>query len=159
MWCRALGGGFPTTAPDTGPGGTNEATGRAVFNTGVEFTFKASQTWATATNRWLALDGVRHIIEPSFNYVYVPSPSASPAELPQFDYELPALRLLPIDYPDYNSIDSIDSQNVIRLGLRNRLQTKRAGKIENFLYWGLFTDWRLDPQSGQTTFQICTLTS
>jgi hypothetical protein len=72
--------------------------------------------------------------------------------LPQFDYQLPALRLLPIDFPDYNSLDSIDSQNVIRLGLRNRLQTKRAGKIENFFYWDLYTDWRLDPQSGQTTF-------
>jgi LPS-assembly protein len=136
----------------TGPGGTNEATGRAVFNTGAEFTFKASQTWATATNRLLALNGVRHIIEPSLNYVYVPSTSASPNELPQFDYELPALRLLPIDYPDYNSLDSIDSQNVIRLGLRNRLQTKRAGKIENFFYWDVYTDWRLDPNSGQSTF-------
>ena len=133
-------------------GGTNDATSRAVFNTGVEFTFKASQTWATVSNRFLALDGVRHIIEPSLNYVYVPTPSATPDELPQFDYELPALRMLPIDYPDYNSLDSIDSQNVIRLGLRNRLQTKRGGKIENFFYWDLYTDWRLDPESGQTTF-------
>jgi len=147
-----VGGRLSYYGEATGPGGTNEATGRAVFNTGVEFTFKASRTWATTTNRWLALDGVRHIIEPSLNYVYVPSPSASSDDLPQFDYELPALRLLPIDYPDYNSLDSIDSQNVIRLGLRNRLQTKRAGKIENFLYWDLFTDWRLDPSSGQTTF-------
>lgn len=146
------GGRFSYYGEATGPGGTNEATGRAVFNTGVEFTFKASQTWATTTNRLLALDGVRHIIEPSLNYVYVPSPSASPDELPQFDYELPSLRLLPIDYPDYNSLDSIDSQNVIRLGLRNRLQTKRAGKIENFFYWDLYTDWRLNPNSGQSTF-------
>ncbi|HEX5221796.1 MAG TPA: LPS assembly protein LptD [Verrucomicrobiae bacterium] len=136
----------------TGAGGTNEATGRAVFNTGVEFTFKASQLWPGATNRLFDINGVRHIIEPSLNYVYVPSPSAAPSELPQFDYELPALRLLPIDYPDYNSLDSIDSQNVIRLGLRNRLQTKRAGKVENFFYWDVYTDWRLDPQSGQTTF-------
>lgn len=136
----------------TGSGGTNDATGRAVFNTGVEFTFKASQLWAGATNRLFDINGVRHIIEPSLNYVYVPTPSATPNELPQFDYELPALRLLPIDYPDYNSLDSIDSQNVIRLGLRNRLQTKRAGKIENFFYWDVYTDWRLDPQSGQTTF-------
>lgn len=136
----------------TGSGGTNDSTSRAVFNTGVEFTFKASQTWATVSNRFLALNGVRHIIEPSLNYVYVPTPSATPDELPQFDYQLPALRMLPVDFPDYNSLDSIDSQNVIRLGLRNRLQTKRAGKIENFFYWDLYTDWRLDPESGQTTF-------
>ena len=147
-----VGGRLSYYSEATGPGGTNNATGRAVFNTGMEVTFKASQTWPGVTNRLFELDGVRHIIQPSFDYVYVPSPSASPSQLPQFDYELPALRLLPIDYPDYNSIDSIDSQNVIRLGLRNRLQTKRAGKIENFLYWDLYTDWRLDPSSGQTTF-------
>lgn len=147
-----VGGRLSYYGEATGSGGTNDATGRAVFNTGVEFTFKASQTWAGVTNGFLALDGLRHILEPSLNYVYVPSPSAAPSELPQFDYQLPALRLLPIDFPDYNSLDSIDSQNVIRLGLRNRLQTKRAGKIENFFYWDLYTDWRLDPQSGQTTF-------
>ncbi len=154
-WLNAVpraGGRLSYYGEATGPGGTNSATGRAVFNTGIEFSFKASQTWAAATNRLLALDGVRHILEPSLNYVYVPSPSATPNELPQFDYELPALRLLPIDYPDYNSLDSIDSQNVIRLGLRNRLQTKRGGKVENFLYWDVYTDWRLDPDSGQSTF-------
>src|SRR6185503_16006057 len=75
-----------------------------------------------------------------------------PPELPQFDYELPSLRLLPIEYPDYNSIDSIDSQNVLRFGLRNRLQTKREGRIENLLYWDLYTDWRLRPRPGQSTF-------
>lgn len=147
-----VGGRLSYYGETTGSGGTNDATSRAVFNTGVEFTFKASQTWAGATNRLLAIDGVRHIIEPSLNYVYVPTPSATPDELPQFDYQLPALRMLPIDFPDYNSLDSIDSQNVIRLGLRNRLQTKRGGKIENFFYWDLCTDWRLDPESGQTTF-------
>jgi hypothetical protein len=154
-WLNAVprvGGRLSYYGETTGPGGTNDATGRAVFNTGMEVTFKASQTWAGVTNHLLALDGVRHIIEPSVNYVYVPNPSQSPNELPQFDYQLPALRLLPIDYPDYNSIDSIDSQNVVRLGLRNRLQTKRADKIENFVYWDVYTDWRLNPASGQTTF-------
>lgn len=147
-----VGGRLSYYGEASGSGGTNSATGRGVFNTGVAVGFKASQTWAGATNRLLQLNGVRHIIEPSFDYVYVPNPSASPDELPQFDYELPALRLLPIDYPAYNAIDSIDAQNVIRLGLRNRLQTKRGDKIENFLYWDLYTDWNLDHESGETTF-------
>jgi hypothetical protein len=125
---------------------------RDVFNTGMEVTFKASRVWPGATNRLLQIDGLRHIVEPSVNYVYVPAPNRRPPELPQFDYELPSLRLLPIEFPDYNAIDSIDSQNVLRLGLRNRLQTKREGQIENLLYWDLYTDWRLRPRTGQTTF-------
>lgn len=135
-----------------GPGGTNDEAYRGVFNTGMEVTFKASQLWPTATNRWLQVDGLRHIVEPSVNYVFVPVPNHRPPELPQFDYELPSLRLLPIEFPDYNSIDSIDSQNVLRFGLRNRLQTKREGQIQNLVYWDLYTDWRLRPHTGQTTF-------
>ncbi|HYG36782.1 MAG TPA: LPS assembly protein LptD, partial [Clostridia bacterium] len=88
----------------------------------------------------------------SANYVYVPSPTAEPRELPQFDYELPSLRLLPLEFPDYNAIDSIDSQNVIRWGLRNKLQTKRDGQISDIVNWSLYTDWRIKPRSDQTTF-------
>jgi hypothetical protein len=146
------GGRFTYYSEATGPGGTNNEVYRGVFNTGAEVSFKASRLWASATNTWLALDGLRHIVEPSVNYVYVPAPNHRPPDLPQFDYELPSLRLLPIEYTDYNSIDSIDSQNVLRFGLRNKLQTKREGQVENLLYWDLYTDWRLNPRSGQDTF-------
>jgi hypothetical protein len=76
----------------------------------------------------------------------------TPNQLPQFDAELPTLRLLPIEYPEYNAIDSIDSQNVLRFGLDNRFQTKRRGQVEDFLNWQLVTDWRLRPRQGQPTF-------
>jgi hypothetical protein len=72
--------------------------------------------------------------------------------LPQFDSELPSLRLLPVDFPDYNAVDSVDAQNVVRLGLRNKLQTKREGRLENVVEWSLFNDWRLDPREDQDTF-------
>lgn len=146
------GGRFTHYSEASGPGGTNNEVQRGVFNTGAEVSFKASRLWSGATNSLLALDGLRHIIEPSANYVYVPRPNERPPALPQFDYELQSLRLLPIEYTDYNAIDSIDSQNVVRFGLRNKLQTKRAGQIENLLYWDLYTDWRLNPRSGQDTF-------
>jgi len=125
---------------------------RGVFNTGAELSFKAARTWPAATNRLLRLDGLRHIVQPSLNYVYVPTPNRRPPELPQFDTELPSLHLLPIEFPDYNAVDAVDSQNVLRCGLRNRLQTKRGGQVENLLDWELFTDWRLRPRADQTTF-------
>ena len=118
----------------------------------VEVSMKLSRSWNNLTNSWLELDGLRHIFEPTFNYVFVPSPNKAPANLPQFDYEFTSLRLLPIDYPDYNAIDSVDSQNTLRLGLRNKLQTHRDGRIENLLNWAVVTDWRLKPRSGQSTF-------
>jgi LPS-assembly protein len=46
----------------------------------------------------------------------------------------------------------VDSQNVLRLGLRNKLQTKRSGVVEDFATWALYTDWRLRPLANQATF-------
>ena len=136
----------------TGPGATTEEEYRGVLNTGAELTLKASRLWPAAESTLFDVHGLRHIVQPSVNYVYVPRPSVVPANLPQFSYESPSLRLLPIEYPDYNSIDAVDSQNVIRFGLVNRLQTKREGQLENLLRWDLYTDWRLQPRTNQTTF-------
>jgi LPS-assembly protein len=147
-----VGGRFTYYTEGSGPGATTEETARRVFNTGAEVSFKASRLWPEVKNHLLDLDGLRHIIEPSVNYVYVPSPNARPTQLPQFDYELPSLRLLPIEFPEYNSIDSIDSQNVLRFGLRNQLQTKRDGQVQDLLDWQLYTDWRLRPRADQRTY-------
>ena len=137
----------------SGPGATTDELYRGTFNTGAEFSFKASQLWPGAQSDFFQVDGLRHIVQPSFNYVYVPQPNyAGTNELPQFDYELPSLRLLPIDFPDYNNLDSIDSQNVVRLGLHNKLQTKREGKIVNLVDWDLYTDWRIQPNAQQNNF-------
>jgi hypothetical protein len=147
-----LGGRFTYYGAESGPGGTNAVANRTVFNTGVEASFKASQLWASATNSFLKISGLRHIIEPSVNYVFVPNPSTPFQQLPQFDSETASPLLLPVQFPDYNDIDSIDSQNVIRFGVRNTLQTKRDGQLDNLLDWNVQMDWRLVPNSTQQTF-------
>jgi LPS-assembly protein len=140
-----VGGRFTYYGTESGPGGTNAVAYRTVFNTGVGASAKASQLWTGATNSLLQVDGLRHIFEPSVNYVYVPKPSVAPAQLPQFDSALPSLMLLPVEFPDYNNIDSVDSENVVRLGMRNTLQTKRNGQLDRLLDWNLVVDWRINP--------------
>jgi LPS-assembly protein len=147
-----VGGRATYYGEEDGYGSRRDEQDRYVFNTGAELTTKASRVWQGAESRFFEIDGLRHILQPSINYVYVPRPSRPPRELPQFDYELPSRRLLPIEYPDYNRIDSVDSQNVLRLGLRNKLQTKRSGVVEDFATWALYTDWRLRPLANQATF-------
>lgn len=147
-----VGGRFTYYTEGHGPGATTSEQARGVFNTGAELTFKASRIWGDAESKLFDVKGIRHIVEPGINYVYVPDPNVRPPKLPQFDYELPSLRLLPLDYPDYNAIDSVDSENVLRLSLRNKLQTKRGNGIDNLVNWALYTDWRLDPRTNQTTF-------
>ena len=125
---------------------------RWVFNTGAEVSTKISRVWQGAENRLFQVSGLRHILEPSVNYVYVPEPNRRPAELPQFDQEFYSFELQPVDFPDYNSIDSVDSNNVFRFGLRNKLQTKRDGAVDNLVNWGVYTDWRVKPRDNQRTY-------
>lgn len=126
---------------------------RGVFHIGMEANFRASRTYDAVTNRFWSIRGLRHIVQPSINYAYIPKPSTLPQILPQFDSELPSLWQLPIQFPDYNSIDSIDAQNVLRLGLRNKLQTKRGpnNTVQPFLDWNLFADWHINPRPAQTS--------
>ena len=132
-----VGGRMTYYTAEAGLGGTNTEAWRAVLNTGVGASFKASQLWAGARNSFWDVDGLRHIFEPSVNYVFVPKPSQAPSQLPQFDSALPSLGLLPVGFPDYNNLDSIDSQNVVRLGVHNGLQTKRDGQIDTLVDWNL----------------------
>jgi lipopolysaccharide assembly outer membrane protein LptD (OstA) len=133
-------------------GATTDEETRNVFNTGAEVTFKASRVYRNIRTEVLDVNGLRHTIEPSLNYVFVPDPNVRPHQVPQFDSQLPTSRLLPIEFPDYNSIDSIDSQQVVRFGLRNKLQTKRDGKVDNLLNWSIYTDWRIARHRGQSEF-------
>jgi hypothetical protein len=123
---------------------TNQQT-RGVFNTGVDVSFKASEVFHDAECSFLDVHELRHIVEPDIAYEYVPAPSRSPGQIPQFDYQSPSLRLLPIDFPDYNDIDSIGRMNVVRLMLRNKLQTKRDDAVQDLVNWAVYTDWNLDP--------------
>ena len=147
-----VGGRFTYYGRPTATNTTGDDLYRGVFNTGAEASFKLSRLWAGAQNNLFDVDGLRHVIVPSVNYVYVPRPHHRPAELPQFDPEFPSVEMMPIEFPDYNSVDSIDSQNVLRLGLQNKLQTMRRGQLENVVNWELYSDWRLRPDPGQTMF-------
>ena len=147
-----IGGRFTHYGTAKGPGSTKDSRERYIFSTGVEMSTKLSKFMPDARSKLLDINGLRHIVQPSINYAFIPRPNRVPSELDQFDYEITSPRLLPIELPEYNAIDNIDSQNVLRLGLRNRLQTKRKNGVEDLADWNLYTDWRLDPNPGQNTF-------
>ncbi len=148
-----VGGRYTYYSEATGPGATTGEVNRWVLDTGVETSTKASRLWPEAQNSFLQVDGLRHIVEPSINYAYIPAPNTYGTNvIPQFDYQLASLRLLPITMPDYNSIDTIQGQNVFRYGLRNKLETKREDKVAALADWNLYTDFYINPNTNQTTF-------
>jgi LPS-assembly protein len=100
---------------------------RFAGNVGLEGDFKISRTWLNVTDPDLGINGIRHEIEPFFDAEYAPSPTVSPNDIRGFDDRLYSTQLQPLDWTEYNSIDSIDREAVLRFGLWNKIQTKRDG--------------------------------
>ncbi|MBV9492316.1 MAG: hypothetical protein JO069_21690, partial [Verrucomicrobia bacterium] len=152
---------IPSPSPDTlfnpppavAVPGTVERHGagvRFLYNAGVEASFKLSRSFEGVQSRWLGLDGLRHIIQPytDFSYVNTPTlkaqsplnPIAQPGDILPFDRFIPSTQEPPIDFPQFNAIDSIDHWTIWRLGVRNRLQTRRDGGTLNWLDIDSFVD-------------------
>jgi hypothetical protein len=125
---------------------------RAVFNTGVEASFKLSRTWEDAQSRALGLDGLLHVIQPFTNFSYVRNNDVDPAAVLQFDRFEPSTQLRPIDFPQFTSIDSIDGWTVWRLGVRNRLETRRDDVTITWLELDTFCDVNFDNPYDRTPY-------
>lgn len=127
-------------------------TWRNVVNGGVEGSFKISQTWEDVQTRALGLDGLRHIIQPFTNFSWVSDDGADPRNIFQFDRFQPTTELRPIDFPQFTSVDSIDDWTVWRVGVRNRLQTRRDDLTINWLTLETFFDVNIDNPYDRTQY-------
>jgi hypothetical protein len=125
---------------------------RDVVNLGVEASFKLSQAWEEAQSRFLGLDGLRHIIQPFTNFSWVSNSGPDPKSILQFDRFEPSTQLRPIDFPQFTSIDSIDHWTVWRLGVRNRLQTRRDDLTVSWLDLETYVDVNIDNPYDRTQY-------
>ena len=143
----------PSTLPAFGPPLNYGAeVFRSVFNAGMEGSFKISREWDSVQNRVLGLDGLRHIIQPFANFSYVSSPNVDPATILQFDRIQNSTKLNPIDFPQYTSIDALDNWTIARVGVRNRLQTRRDDLTVSWLELETFVDVNFDNPFDKTKY-------
>lgn len=125
---------------------------RSVINAGVEASFKISREWENVQDRSLGLDGLRHIIQPFTNFSWVNNAGPDPKSILQFDRYEPSTQLRPIDFPQFTSIDSIDHWTVWRLGVRNRLLTRRDDLTVSWLDLQTYFDVNLDNPYDRTPY-------
>jgi LPS-assembly protein len=143
----------PSTDPVFGPPlDYGNAVYRSIFNAGIEGSFKMSREWDDVQSRALGLDGLRHIIQPFANFSYVSSPNIDPATILQFDRVQPSTKLNPIDFPQYTSIDALDNWTIARVGVRNRLQTRRDDLTVSWLELETFVDVNFDNPFDKTDY-------
>lgn len=139
-------GGTSSTPLNT-PSSTLDKKGgvfRVVANYGVEVSTKISRTFEKVQIRALGLDGLRHVVQPYINYSGVYNFGPGPEEILQFDRVVPSTQLLPVDFPQFTAIDSIDTWNILRYGVRQRLQTRRDNATFQWLTLDSFMDLNFD---------------
>jgi len=110
---------------NTNPIAFDGDTFRSVFDTGAEASFKISRKWEDVQSRALGLDGLMHVIQPFTDFSYVKEDGPNPLSILQFDRFEPSTQLRAIDFPQFTTIDSIADWTVWRVGVRNRLETRR----------------------------------
>jgi len=125
---------------------------RTVVDSGVEASFKLSRTWDDVQSRTFGLDGMLHVIQPYTDFSYVRENGINPAAVLEFDRFEPSTQLRPIDFPNFTSIDSIASWTVWRLGVRNRLETRRDDVTVTWLELDTFADVNLDNPYDRRSF-------
>ncbi len=140
---------------------TNEVR-RFVFDLGAETSFKISRTWDDVKSDALRVDGLRHILQPFASYQWIPTPNKGTNDLFQFDTvrsttlkggdNLVLTRYSPLEFPAYNSIDDITKENVLRFGLRQKLQTQRDGRPWDLVELENWTDWHIGKNQDEHSF-------
>jgi hypothetical protein len=125
---------------------------RTVFNTGAEASFKISRTWENVQSRAFGLDGLMHVIQPFTNFSYVDENGANPTAILGFDRYQPSTQLRAIDFPQFTTIDSIDNWTVWRVGVRNRLETRRDDRTMTWFELDTFFDVNFDNPYDRTNY-------
>lgn len=125
---------------------------RTTFNGGVESSFKVTKTWEGAQSNALGLDGLKHVIQPFANFSWVSTNMSDPAAILQFDRYQPSTQLRPIDFPQFTTIDSIDNWTILRLGVRNRLLTRRDDSTMSWMDIETYMDVNFDNPFDKTQY-------
>jgi LPS-assembly protein len=145
-------GGVISVTPRAGVGYTNyssisgtappENSGRVIASLGLDTSAKFSKVYDDVNMPSLGVDGLRHVVQPYLNYSFVTADNDD--KFKGIDRLALSTRPRPLDVNNYTAIDSLRDWNIVRLGVYNRLQTKRDGNTLNWLSTNTYFDTFLD---------------
>jgi len=111
---------------------------RFLFSAGLDAAMKFSRVYDDVVNPRLGLDGLRHIVQPYVNWSYVSADSLGAGF--GIDTLAPSTRPRPLEVSNWTALDSLRDWNLVRLGVSNRLQTKRDHTTFNWLTANTYMD-------------------
>jgi lipopolysaccharide assembly outer membrane protein LptD (OstA) len=107
---------------------------RSLVELGLEASFRAFKVLSSEENAFGT--GLRHVVEPYANYTFIPEPNLRPDNLYQFD-----------------SVDRVDKQSTVAMGVRNQFQTKHGSSVDSIMDLDLFTTYDLEDDD-DTPFSV-----
>jgi LPS-assembly protein len=125
---------------------------RSVFDTGAEASFKISRTWENVQSRAFGLDGLMHVIQPFTNFSYVKEDGPNPTSILALDRFQPSTQLPAIDFPQFTTIDTIDDWTIWRVGVRNKLETRRDDKTITWFELDTYVDVNFNDPFDRTDY-------
>lgn len=152
-------GGFLSFTPQAGVGystygavkGPENGLDRTHLHIGAETSLKFSKELGTYRNHDWGLDGLMHIFQPYGSWSVVSTNDFEPGD-PAVDRLTPTTRPRPLDPVRFTAVDQMQSWNVLRLGTRNRLLTKRDGQSFEWLYLDTYLDAFVEDPEGSRDF-------
>lgn len=152
-------GGFLSLTPRAGIGYTRydsaegpvESMSRTHLHAGAETSLKFSKHLGGYQDSRLGLDGLLHVFQPYANWSIIATDDFNEGD-PAVDRLTPTTRPRPLVPARFTAIDEMQSWNVLRLGSRNRLLTKRDRQTFEWLYLDTYLDAFIDDPEGQRDF-------
>ena len=151
--------GFLNITPETGFGyirydlvdGPLESSDRTTLHVGAETSLKFSKDFGDHRNHALGLDGLKHILQPYAHWSIISTNDIDIGD-PQVDRLTPTTRPRPLDPTRFTAVDELQDWNVLRLGTRNRLLTRRDQQSFEWLYLDTYIDAFIEDPEGRRNY-------
>jgi LPS-assembly protein len=131
-----IGAGYSRYDNVAGPANSDQ---RTTFAAGLEASFKLKKDYSDITNWALGMDGIRHTLQPYAAWSLVTTSNLG-ADIPMIDRQTFSTRPVPINLGRFTAIDDFQNWNLARIGVRNRLITRRDGGSHEWLLMDTYLD-------------------
>ncbi len=152
-------GGFLSVTPDAGVGysryfaveGAEGDSNRTQLHAGVESSLKFTKDYGTYQNHDWGLNGILHVCQPYGNWSILSANNLA-LEDPRVDRLTPTTRPLPLDPMRFTATDELQSWNVMRIGARNSLITKRDNQNFSWFYLDTYVNAFIQAPDNEQAF-------
>ncbi len=126
--------------------GPVDSDARFITHAGAESAVKFSRNYGNYNNCAWGLDGLLHVVQPYTNWSYV-SADELEQDFPQIDRLTFTTRPRSLDPSRNTAIDDFRNWNILRIGARNQLLTRRDNQTHDWLFLDTYIDrYFVDPE-------------